>query len=115
NVVHADECYVVTFFVQAEDGIRDRNVTGVQTCALPIFGYNSAPKVGNDLLLAENVDGIDIIVGGHSHTKVTPPTLVNEDTENPTVIVQAGQYGEHLGTLSVTFDEDGKVIDIQVN
>src|SRR5699024_711383 len=24
-------------FVQAEDGIRDRNVTGVQTCALPIY------------------------------------------------------------------------------
>src|SRR5699024_12181740 len=24
------------FYVQAEDGIRDRNVTGVQTCALPI-------------------------------------------------------------------------------
>src|SRR5699024_11763418 len=24
-------------FFQAEDGIRDRNVTGVQTCALPIF------------------------------------------------------------------------------
>src|SRR5699024_12573815 len=27
----------VVFFFQAEDGIRDRNVTGVQTCALPIF------------------------------------------------------------------------------
>src|SRR5699024_11412576 len=27
---------VVFFFFQAEDGIRDRNVTGVQTCALPI-------------------------------------------------------------------------------
>src|SRR5699024_11420642 len=27
------------FFFQAEDGIRDRNVTGVQTCALPIYGY----------------------------------------------------------------------------
>src|SRR5699024_8621670 len=26
------------FFFQAEDGIRDRNVTGVQTCALPIWG-----------------------------------------------------------------------------
>src|SRR5207248_5697116 len=25
------------FFFQAEDGIRDRTVTGVQTCALPIF------------------------------------------------------------------------------
>src|SRR5207249_7484070 len=27
------------FFFQAEDGIRDRNVTGVQTCALPISLY----------------------------------------------------------------------------
>src|SRR5699024_12100876 len=26
-----------SYFVQAEDGIRDRNVTGVQTCALPIY------------------------------------------------------------------------------
>src|SRR5699024_12062428 len=29
--------YHLLFFLQAEDGIRDRNVTGVQTCALPIF------------------------------------------------------------------------------
>src|SRR5699024_4958833 len=28
---------VIIFFFQAEDGIRDRNVTGVQTCALPIL------------------------------------------------------------------------------
>src|SRR6202163_1447935 len=27
------------FFVQAEDGIRDRLVTGVQTCALPIYRF----------------------------------------------------------------------------
>src|SRR5438876_6773033 len=29
-------CYVFFFFFQAEDGIRDGRVTGVQTCALPI-------------------------------------------------------------------------------
>src|SRR2546430_9093748 len=29
--------YLVFFFFQAEDGIRDLTVTGVQTCALPIF------------------------------------------------------------------------------
>src|SRR5699024_9327321 len=28
---------LLIFFFQAEDGIRDRNVTGVQTCALPIY------------------------------------------------------------------------------
>src|SRR5699024_11870027 len=30
-------CCLFFFFFQAEDGIRDRNVTGVQTCALPIL------------------------------------------------------------------------------
>src|SRR5699024_12704814 len=29
--------FYLFFFFQAEDGIRDRNVTGVQTCALPIY------------------------------------------------------------------------------
>src|SRR5699024_4670629 len=29
-------CLMIYFIMQAEDGIRDRNVTGVQTCALPI-------------------------------------------------------------------------------
>src|SRR2546428_2302425 len=31
------------FFFQAEDGIRDLNVTGVQTCALPIFTWTTTP------------------------------------------------------------------------
>src|SRR5207249_9714445 len=34
---HRVVCYL--FFFQAEDGIRDRNVTGVQTCALPIYHH----------------------------------------------------------------------------
>src|SRR5699024_5227319 len=33
-------CSFFFFFFQAEDGIRDRNVTGVQTCALPISGLD---------------------------------------------------------------------------
>src|SRR5688500_15054082 len=32
------------FFFQAEDGIRDYKVTGVQTCALPIFGFCALPR-----------------------------------------------------------------------
>src|SRR5207249_8084654 len=43
-------------FLQAEDGIRDRNVTGVQTCALPICCRGShahsaapAPRLGREL------------------------------------------------------------------
>src|SRR5256885_17228756 len=37
--IYDDEfIYVIFFFFQAEDGIRDYKVTGVQTCALPISG-----------------------------------------------------------------------------
>src|SRR3712207_7056448 len=41
------------FFFQAEDGIRDIGVTGVQTCALPIFRYSALqrelPPIGSGL------------------------------------------------------------------
>src|SRR5256885_8624780 len=37
-----DVQYIVFFFFQAEDGIRDYKVTGVQTCALPIFAATDA-------------------------------------------------------------------------
>src|SRR5437667_4914704 len=34
---YTDFLFFFVFFFQAEDGIRDRDVTGVQTCALPIY------------------------------------------------------------------------------
>src|SRR5437867_12208827 len=40
------------FFFQAEDGIRDRTVTGVQTCDLPIFGYNGSLNSLTDAIKA---------------------------------------------------------------
>src|SRR2546430_5155417 len=39
----ASRCGLV-FFFQAEDGIRDLTVTGVQTCALPISGEITSPR-----------------------------------------------------------------------
>src|SRR2546426_5016194 len=49
------------FFFQAEDGIRDYKVTGVQTCALPIF--DTAPTI-LDLLglrVPENLQGTSLL------------------------------------------------------
>src|SRR2546430_12216573 len=36
--------WVLLFFFQAEDGIRDLTVTGVQTCALPIWNGSGLPR-----------------------------------------------------------------------
>ena len=47
------------FFFQAEDGIRDRLVTGVQTCALPILviwrGYENIPILSDGRMCSGNV------------------------------------------------------------
>src|SRR6476661_7571321 len=42
---------LLVFFFQAEDGIRDSSVTGVQTCALPIFGAD--PAIDNPVVLPD--------------------------------------------------------------
>lgn len=69
--------------------------------------------VDNDSVLAANVRGLDIIVGGHSHTRLTRPKVVND-----VIIVQAGRYCENLGELEVTVENDrvtafnGKLIQL---
>src|SRR5256886_8849961 len=42
--IYEDVEVSVVFFFQAEDGIRDLTVTGVQTCALPIFLFHDDPR-----------------------------------------------------------------------
>src|SRR5260370_4435272 len=46
----------VFFFFQAEDGIRDSSVTGVQTCALPIFAFGLVCLMGVASARAQNAD-----------------------------------------------------------
>lgn len=52
--------------------------------------------------LAEEVDGIDLIVDGHSHT-----TLKNGLKIDDTLIVQAGFYDKNLGKVDITINKDG--------
>lgn len=49
--------------------------------------------------LAAAVDNIDIIVGGHSHTRVDPPVKINN-----TYVVQANYYGADVGYLNIEVD-----------
>src|SRR5207245_6509028 len=48
--------HISCFFFQAEDGIRDATVTGVQTCALPIFGHPLAQVL--ELSVRGDVQGL---------------------------------------------------------
>jgi len=72
--------------------------------ALTHLGYSY------DVKLAEAVEGIDIIIGGHSHTRLDDAVVVNEDGE-PTLIAQTGEYGQFLGRLDANFDDAGVIVD----
>jgi len=61
--------------------------------------------VDEDQAMAREVPGINVIVGGHSHTALFKPILVGD-----TIIVQAGCWGEYLGQLELAYNPDtGKV------
>lgn len=55
---------------------------------------------GEDVRLAKAVPGIDVIVGGHTHTALEEAIIVNGRTP----VVQTGKYGENLGELVLTLD-----------
>ncbi|MBI1804444.1 MAG: bifunctional metallophosphatase/5'-nucleotidase [Ignavibacteriae bacterium] len=57
--------------------------------------------VDDDSILAQSVHGLDVIIGGHSHTRLTKPKVVNN-----VIICQAGSNCENLGELSLTVEGD---------
>lgn len=63
-------------------------------------GYN------RDIELARNVPDVDVVVGGHSHTFLTAPTVVDSGEGRSVVVTQDGCYGENLGVLKLTFTRD---------
>src|SRR5260370_34535411 len=70
------------FFFQAEDGIRDSSVTGVQTCALPITGYDH--RVGRGRLAEEKGGGVG---GGFRSGHADGSAEVGERLGSPSLIL----------------------------
>ena len=54
-----------------------------------------------DQLVASSVSGINIIVGGHSHTTISSPVQIGN-----TLILQAGEFGRYLGKLTLYLNNE---------
>ena len=74
-------------------------------------GTNPDPKKSEDELLAKNVDGIDFIVSGHTHSTMLEPKIVNN-----TVIGCTGEYCTNLGKVTIKKDAEGNnaVLDYEL-
>ncbi len=80
--------------------------------ALTHIGFES------DLNLARQVEGIDIIIGGHTHTPVGSipgaknpyPVVEKTPNGNLVLVVTDWEWGKYLGDLEVTFSKNGEVM-----
>ena len=64
-----------------------------------------------DKKLAQALDGVDVIIGGHTHSVVdgakSGENLVRSKSGEPVIITQTGENGKYYGLLDVEFDENG--------
>src|SRR5438034_11382635 len=87
------------FFFQAEDGIRDHCVTGVQTCALPISARAHAAHVEREHRLHEVEAGLHVVAlyygdgGGHVEAGERLPAARAPEARLERVAVEAGAVG----------------------
>ena len=74
---------------------------------------------GADQELAKAVKGVDIIVGGHTHTLLSNfdnravgayPTKIKNPEGKTVLVVQAGEYLQYIGKLDVEFDPNGELV-----
>lgn len=82
--------------------------------AVTHIGYTpDSPGKTTDVDLAKASRDIDIIIGGHSHTTVTPgaegkyPSLVKNADGKYVLIAQTGKYGRNLGYIKIDLDKLG--------
>jgi 5'-nucleotidase/UDP-sugar diphosphatase len=101
----------------AQKYIDELTAAGVERIVLLThFGY------GNDIALAKKLTGVDVIVGGDSHTLLGEgfeeiglnargpyPTVVSGADGNMVCVAQAWEYARIVGELAVDFNADGTV------
>lgn len=94
-------------FLQSKvDDLRNNDLVDVVILLSHSGIYNDG--TGDDLLIAENVSGIDIIASGHYHTATQ--SLIRKGGSN-TMIFSPGGYGKYLSRLDLTFNKNTGLIE----
>jgi len=89
-------------------GVDERELATLEAMGMPLSDATSSEEIllaksVDQALAAANLRGIDVIIGGHSHTALTRPiTIPSPRTGGATYIVQAGANGLYVGKLRLT-------------
>lgn len=96
--------------VIAEATAESKEKYGKEPVVICLSHSGTKDGQGEDYDLAQNMDGIDLIVSGHTHTSLEEPIEVND-----TYIVSASEYGKYLGVVNMSFDgSSADVVDYEL-
>ncbi len=70
------------------------------------LGYSYSFRKVSDMILAKETEHIDLIIGGHTHSFLDQPTVMNNKVGKEIVINQVGWAGIRLGRLDFSFDNN---------
>ncbi|MFD3002562.1 metallophosphoesterase [Pontibacter toksunensis] len=89
-----------------------QELRGTQKCNLIIclshLGYSYREEKIDDLKLAKQVEGIDLILGAHTHTFLEQPDVVRHESGHETLVNQVGWSGLFLGRVDFSFNRKSK-------
>lgn len=73
------------------------------------LGYQYSSDKPDDLKLAAKTKFTNLIIGGHTHTFLDKPTVVNNGIGTKVLVNQVGCYGVHLGKIDFYFDSEKNI------
>ena len=109
-----DDAYGTTQYIEpiqtarsTVETLRRREHCDMVIC-LSHLGYEYEYRKVSDKILAKETDGIDLIIGGHTHTFLEQPTVLKNRVGEDVVINQVGWAGLRLGRLDYTWNHHKK-------
>ncbi|MDQ3290140.1 MAG: bifunctional metallophosphatase/5'-nucleotidase, partial [Bacteroidota bacterium] len=87
--------------------LREKENCNLVIC-LSHLGYKYENAKIDDRKLAQQVPGIDLILGGHTHTFMEAPEKINHSSGHETIINQVGWAGINLGRIDFSFSKKSK-------
>ena len=100
--------------IDVVEELRKKEKCDMVIC-LSHLGFEYEGKKVSDKVLAANTQGIDLIIGGHTHTFLDEPVMVNNRLGKPVMINQVGWAGLRLGRIDFVFSHKKVIKNSKAN